>query len=179
MKKIIFFTAIAVLTLSSCRKEATSSEEQMSKIVNSSTANSVRAIPIRYDNDLYFPDGVSMFNTCTHEYINFSGYVHINIRGVINDNKITWIGHYDVHNAKGVGQLTGTRYVTTETFNWSITDKFDTELYETQFRYFLRYITLGKETNFTLENVVHLTVNANGEVTASFDTGGDIIKCQY
>ncbi|MEO6000194.1 MAG: hypothetical protein ABIN89_25375 [Chitinophagaceae bacterium] len=97
---------------------------------------------------------------------------------MINDNKITFIGHYDVHNVKGVGQLSGTRYVTTGSFNMSYTDNFNGELIEIQFRYFLRYIALGKETNFTLENVVHLTINANGDEAASFDTGGDIVKCQ-
>ncbi len=124
MKKIIFFSVIAFVSLSSCRKETatiakdqtseknfmTSSEGQSSSGVADNTS---QAIPIRGDIDLYFPAGVSDFNTCTREYINFSGSGHINIRGVINDNKITFIGHYDVHNVKGVGQLSGTRYVTT------------------------------------------------------------------
>lgn len=165
--------------LSSCRKEATSSlDEQTLTIINNSTNISVHAVPINYDETLYFPEGVSMFNTCTQEYIDFSGSVHIRIRGVISDNKITWFGHYDVQNVKGVGQISGTRYVTTESFNFSNTSDFNTESVVYNQRYSLHYISLGQESNFTLENNWHLTVNANGEVAFFFTTGGDIIKCQ-
>jgi hypothetical protein len=179
MKKIFFFTAITFLTLSSCRKEATTSlDEQSPEITSHSTNNSVNAVPINYNEILYFPAGVSMFNTCTQEYIDFSGSVHIRIRGVISDNKITWIGHYDVQNVKGVGQISGTEYVTTEAFNFSNTSDFNTESIVYNQRYSLHYISLGKENNFTLENNWHLTINANGEVAFFFSTDGDIIKCQ-
>jgi hypothetical protein len=179
MKKIFFFTAITFLTLTSCRKEATTSlDEQSPEIINNSTTNSVNAVPINWDTTWYEPAGVSMFNSCTQEYINFTGSIHIHIRGVISDNKITWIGHYDVQNLKGVGQITGTRYVTTESFNASYTSNFDTESIVSDQHYVLHYISLGKETNFTLENTIHLTINANGDVTVSLDTGGDIITCQ-
>jgi hypothetical protein len=178
MKKIFFFAAIASLSIYSCRKDiATSTEQQPTEIERTST-NSVRAVPINWDTTLYMPDGVSMFNTCTQEYINFSGSVHIHIRGVISDNKITWIGHYDVQNVKGVGQITGTKYVTTETFNFSSTDNFNSESIEYQQRYSLHYVSLGKTSNFTLVNNWHLTINANGDVSFYFSTEGDIIQCQ-
>jgi len=138
----------------------------------------VNAVPINWDTTWYEPAGVSMFNSCTQEYINFTGSIHIHIRGVISDNKITWIGHYDVQNLKGVGQITGIRYVTTETFNFSNTSDFNTESIVYNQRYSLHYISLGKESNFTLENDWHLTINANGEVAFFFTTGGDIINCQ-
>ena len=180
MKKIFLFTAIALLSICSCRKDiAISSEQQSTKIESTFTANSVEAIPINYDETLYFPAGVSMFNSCTQEYIDFSGSVHIRIRGVISDNKITFIAHFDVQNVKGIGQITGTKYVTTETFNYSSTDIFNSESIEYQQRYSLHYISLGKESNFTLENDWHLTINANGDVAFFFTTGGDIISCQY
>jgi len=179
MKKIFFFTAITFFTLSSCRKEAsTSLDEQSPKIISNSTTNSVNAVPINWDTTWYEPAGVSMFNSCTKEYINFTGSIHIHIRGVISDNKITWLGHYDVQNLKGVGQITGTRYVTTETFNFSNTSDFNTESVVYNQRYSLHYISLGKESNFTLVNNWHLTINANGDVAVFFSTDGDVIECQ-
>lgn len=93
-----------------------------------------------------------MFNSCTQEYIDFSGSVHVRIRGVISDNKITFVGHDDVQNLKGAGQISGTRYVTTEAFNFSNISDFNTESVVYNQRYSLHYISLGKETNFTLEN---------------------------
>ena len=179
MKKIFLYTAIILLPLSACRKEAITSLELSSENISSSTTNSVHAVPINYDEILYFPAGVSMFNTCTQEYIDFSGSVHIRIRGLISDNKITFIGHYDVQNVKGVGQISGTKYVTTESFNFSNTSDFNTESVVYNQRYSLHYISLGKETNFTLENNWHLTVNAKGEVAFFFTTDGDVIKCQF
>jgi len=178
MKKIFLFTAITFLTLSSCKKEVATSYGEQQKIISSSTNNSVNAVPINWDTTWYEPAGVSMFNSCTQEYINFTGSIHIHIRGVISDNKITWLGHYDVQNLKGVGQITGTKYVTTETFNFSSTDNFNSEFIEYQQRYSLHYISLGKTSNFTLVNNWHLTINANGDVTVYFSTEGDIIKCQ-
>jgi hypothetical protein len=179
MKKIFFFTAITFFTLSSCRKEATTAlDGQSPEIISNATTNSVNAVPINWDTTWYEPAGVSMFNSCTQEYINFTGSIHIHIRGVISDNKITWIGHYDVQNLKGVGQITGTRYVTTETFNFSNTSDFNTQSVVYNQRYSLHYISLGKESNFTLENDWHLTINANGEVAFFFSTDGDVIKCQ-
>lgn len=139
----------------------------------------MQAVPINYNETLYFPAGVSMFNSCTQEYIDFSGSVHVRIRGVISDNKITFVGHDDVQNLKGAGQISGTRYVTTEAFNFSNISDFNTESVVYNQRYSLHYISLGKETNFTLENNWHLTVNANGDVAFFFTTGGDVIKCQY
>lgn len=178
MKKIFFFTAITFLTLSSCRKEAARSLDESPKIISNATTNSVNAVPINWDTTWYEPAGVSMFNSCTQEYINFTGSIHIHIRGVISDNKITWIGHYDVQNLKGVGQITGTRYVTTEAFNFSNTSDFNTESVVYNQRYSLHYISLGKESNFTLVNNWHLTINANGDVAVFFSTDGDVIKCQ-
>jgi hypothetical protein len=178
MKKIFFFTAISFL-LSSCRKEATTlSDERSPEIISNSTNNSVNAVPINYNEILYFPAGVSMFNTCTQEYIDFSGSVHVRVRGLISDNKITYILHYDVQNVKGVGQISGTEYVTTEAFNYSNTSDFNTESVVYNQRYSLHYISLGKESNFTLENDWHLTVNANGDVAFFFSTDGDVIRCQ-
>ena len=77
-----------------------------------------------------------------------------------------------------MGQITGTRYVTTEAFNFSNTSDFNTESVVYNQRYSLHYISLGKESNFTLVNNWHLTINANGDVAVFFSTDGDVIKCQ-
>lgn len=176
MKKIFVFTAIAFLILSSCKKEiATSLVEPVPKIESSSTSNSVHAVPISVKETFVVQS--STWNSCTQEFIDFSGTGHFEIRGVISDNKITFILHYNVSNVKGVGRTSGTRYVSTETFNYSNTFNFNTQFVYQQ-RHSLRYIALGKENNFALENDWHLTVNANGDVAFFFTTGGDVIICQ-
>ena len=188
MKKIFFFTAIAFLTLSSCRKESAtferfttskeatrSSEDQSPAVVSNSTNNSVNAVPINESGT--FPVNGSTWNSCTQEFIDFSGTGHFQIRGMISDNKITFVLHFNLSNVKGVGRTSGTQYVTTGTFNYSNTFNFNTQFVYQQSAS-TNYIALGSGLSFTVINDWHLTVNANGDVTSFFTTGGDVIKCQ-
>ena len=177
MKNIFFFTAIAFLMLSSsCKKEvATFSEQQSSKIVSSSAQNSVNAVPINESGT--FPINGSTWNSCAQEFIDFSGTGHFEVRGIISDNKITFILHYNYPSVKGVGRTSGTEYVANSTFNYSNTFNFNTQFVYQQSAS-TRWIAQGSGLSCTVVNDWHLTVNANGVETFFFTTGGDVITCQ-
>jgi hypothetical protein len=176
MKKIFFFTAITFLILSSCRKDvATFSEQQSSNIASISAENSVNAVPINESGT--FPVNGSSWNSCTQEFIDFSGTGHVEVHGIISDNKITFILHFNYPNVKGVGRTSGTEYVANSTFNYSNTFNFNTQFVYQQSAS-TRWIAQGSGLSFTVVNDWHLTVNANGDVTRFISTFGDVITCQ-
>jgi hypothetical protein len=177
MKKIFFFTVIAVLTLSSCRKEATTSlNEQSPKIVSNST-NSVNAVPTNYSATFPANEFGPAWNSCTQEFIDFSGTGHVQVHGVTSDNKTTYIFHVDYQNVKGVGRTSGTEYVASSTFNFSNTFNSNTQVVYQQ-NGSIRWIAQGSGISFTVINDWHLTINANGDVTRFISTFGDVITCQ-
>ena len=76
--------------------------------------------------------------------------------------------HFQPQGATGIGLTTGDVYqavgVTQETNNWS----FDDVPHEWTYINNFRMIGQGKAPNFNLHVTWHLTMNANGEVTADF-----------
>jgi hypothetical protein len=91
MKKVFLFAAI-VLSGISCTKEAvTLSQEQLSKTGGISSDNSVNAVPISY-NETSVIEG-ERWNPCSQEFVDFKGTGHTEIRGIITDNKITFVLH--------------------------------------------------------------------------------------
>jgi len=176
MKQVYFFMILAFFILSSCRKKiALSSEEPMLKSISSISTNDVEAVPINFT-ETYFYES-SVWNSCLKEFIDFSGTVHVEIRGMVSNNKITFVLHLNASNMKGVGRTTGTQYVTTSTFNFSNSFNFNTQFVYQQ-RATTRYVAIGSGTSFTVENDWHLTVTANGDVAFFFSTDGDVVKCQ-
>jgi hypothetical protein len=175
MKKIILLTAVSLLLLISCRKEIDSSRIQQSEIAATLNSNSVHAVPIN-SQETFAVQG-SAWNSCTQEFIDFSGTGHLEIRGMISDNKITFAQHVNVSNVKGLGRTSGTEYVGTSTFNYTNTFNFNTQFVYQQ-NSTTNYVALGGNGSFSIINDWHLTVNANGDVTFFFTTGGDIIECR-
>ena len=176
MKKIFFFTAITFITLSSCRKDlATSSKEPEAKVVSHSANNSVNTVPIS-DKSTYVLEG-STWNSCAQEFIDYKGTGHYEIRGMISDNKITFVLHVNASNIKAVGRTSGTEYVTTYAFNYTNTFNFNTQFVYQQ-NSSNNWVAKGSGLSFSVINDWHLTVNANGDVTFFFTTGGDVIECK-
>lgn len=175
MKKIMLLAAVSFLLLISCRKEIDSPEIQPTEIAATLNNNSVDAVPINHQET--FPVQGSGWNSCTQEFVDFSGTGHLEIRGMISDSKITFVQHVNVLNVKGLGRTSGTEYVGTSTFNYTNTSNFNTQLVYQQ-KSTSNYVALGGDGSFSIINDWHLTVNANGDVTFFFTTGGDIIKCR-
>ena len=96
---------------------------------------------------------------------------------MISDNKITYVLHMNYANLKGIGETSGTSYVSTSTFNYSNTDNFGGQFVYQQSAS-TNYIALHGPGSFTVINDWHLTVNANGEATFFFTTDGDVITCK-
>lgn len=161
--------------LISCRKEIDSSEMQQSEIAATLNNNSVHAVAINYQ-ETFAVQGTG-WNSCTQEFVDYSGTIHFTIRGMISDNKITFVQHGNASNVKAVGRTSGTEYVVTQTFNYTNTSNFNTQFVYQQ-NSIINYVALGGDGSFSRINDWHLTVNANGDVAFFFSTGGDIIECR-
>src|SRR6266542_4245945 len=113
MKKIFFFTAIAFLSLSSCRKEGTTlaKGEVLTKSESQSNASTSGALPYNIQNYVSL-DGVVISNACTNESVILSGICHVFGHGVYNPQTNTSKDefHINLQGVKGVGETTGSEY---------------------------------------------------------------------
>jgi hypothetical protein len=172
MKKMFLLVAIVLVTFSSCKKEAMQSNETQLE-----TLTPTRSFPFS-SNEIY-PVQWTAWNNCTGELVEFSGTGHFRINGVVNNNVATFSLHYNAANIKGVGLSSGTKYVTTDYFNYTNNVSFLNDQIVYQQRGTMKFIATGNQlNNFVVENDWHLTINANGQVTKFYTTGGGIISCE-
>ena len=115
MKKIFFFTAITFLTLSSCRKEATTlsqdqtvAEGQLQTNASSSqtetnASSSGGAFTFHDDFTLNW-EGTQLYNPCTNELMTLSGDTYVTVHGIYNGAKSTMTVHANGQQIKAVGE---------------------------------------------------------------------------
>jgi len=120
------------------------------------------------------PGGV--YNACTGEYVLFSGSFNLLVRRVTSDaDQVMWVIHQAV-NVKGIGQTTGTKYISNEVLNYK-THAGPNSANTLQIAFpILVHSTGGGSTSVGLI-LIHATLDANGNLTAfkevfSFDCRG-------
>ena len=91
MKKFLFLTAITLFGISCTKEVPTTNNAEHQKAVSATTASSVQAVPISYQETFEFESTV--WNDCTQELMDLSGTGRVEIRGMISNNKITYILH--------------------------------------------------------------------------------------
>jgi len=110
------------------------------------------------------------------EIVDFTGDLHIVVSLTINGNNVSGKSHFQPQGLKGVGQITGDQYnavgVTQESFKGSLQNGQFEQTYVNNFR----LIGPGPGNNFSVHENAHITINANGDVTASIDNFGTDCK---
>ncbi|MBA3585229.1 MAG: hypothetical protein H0W36_12015 [Gemmatimonadetes bacterium] len=103
------------------------------------------------------------------EVVVLSGKLHILVHETINDNRFRVKLHFQPQGVSGVGLSTGDKYQGTgvgeETFGGSFVNGQFSDTFVNNFR----IIGQGPGNNFLVHQTLHITVNANGEVTAEVD----------
>jgi hypothetical protein len=121
--------------------------------------------------NIRIPDTLSVFVPCADggagEVVDLSGNLHVLLRTTLDGNGgFHTKYHFQPQGISGTGQTTGDKYqatgVTQEQFNGKVGQEFT---YVNNFR----IIGQGPGNNFLVHQLIHITVNANGEVTASVD----------
>lgn len=110
------------------------------------------------------------------ELVLISGTLHIEQHITINDNRATIKSHFQPQGGGGVGLTTGDTYNAT-----GVTQEVDTlpltgGASEFTFVNNFRIIGQGPNNNLLVHQLVHVTINANGDVTNTIDNTS--VECQ-
>jgi hypothetical protein len=118
----------------------------------------------------FFPIDLTVFVPCANgglgEDVELSGTLHDLIHVTVNDNIVHVKTHDQPQSVSGTGLVTGDTYQGTGVTQDEFTASFGQE--ETFINNF-RIIGQGNGNNFLVHENFHVTVNANGTVTASHD----------
>ena len=120
--------------------------------------------------NVIFPVEITEFVPCANggagEIVALSGNIHELFHVTVNGNRFKMKVHSQPQGVHGVGLTTGDRYqgtgVTQETFGGSLVNGQASSTFVNNFR----FIGQGPGNNFMVHEVVHVTFNARGELTA-------------
>jgi hypothetical protein len=117
-----------------------------------------------------FPFDFTFSNTCTGEPIDLHGEEHVVVHGDFDQPGGTQhvVVHQNLQNVSGVGEFTGThyRYIDTgKSTQQSTEGAAGVFVGEAQ----LKEVAQGNVINGMIKTVLHTTINANGEITSSFE----------
>lgn len=101
---------------------------------------------------------------CSGEDVELSGTIHL-VNQLQADGSV--IGHFNYSDVKGVGLTSGTIYRANAVDNFRLSDPFPSSI--TSERNF-RLLSRGSSSNLLVQAIYHITVTANGDVTASIDS---------
>jgi opacity protein-like surface antigen len=116
---------------------------------------------------------ISVFIPCAAggagETVDLSGPLHTLVSVTINNNNVSGYTHFQPQGITGTGETTGLKYqatgVTRESFSQSLQNGVATLTYVNNFR----IIGQGPGNNYLIHETMHVTINADGTVTVSFD----------
>ena len=100
---------------------------------------------------------------CTNEVVEISGTIHM-VNQTQADGSV--IGHFNYQNVRGLGLTSGNIYQVSAIDDIRLSAPFPSSITSVQS---FHLISRGSESNLLVEVLYHITVNANGEVTASID----------
>jgi len=118
------------------------------------------------DYNVSIPFDEMIFNTCSFEYVHFTGNIHTSGKYIMYDDYTgidQW--HFNYQGVSGIGMLTG------DTYHYVGASNGRSTLIAGQEYTFIQHekiIHQGGD-NFTLKIIAHKTVNTNGDVTSNFE----------
>ena len=114
--------------------------------------------------DVRIPDAISLTNPCNGERVELSGFGYSTAHGTTNPDDLVVSELSMVHlHFTGTGSETGARYTANIRFNGATGGD-----HASWYRDSVQVIGAGKVPDFKISILVHLTVNAAGELTAEF-----------
>ena len=115
------------------------------------------------------PFDVQLLVPCTGDIVDASGFVHEVSALTINGNHFSMVTHFNARGITGTSETTGAKYqatgVTTDNFGGSFVNFQYRETFVNRFD----FIGQGSAANLITHETFHITVNANGTITTTFD----------
>ena len=123
--------------------------------------------------NMSFPVTIDVFIPCAvggaGEVVTLNGNLHVLLSSTVNANHISTYSHFQPQGISGVGSVSGDKYQATGITRFSFeADVVAFPFIQTLVNNF-KIIGQGPGNNFLVHQNVHLTVNANGTVTAFVD----------
>jgi len=109
------------------------------------------------------------------EVVDLSGDLHSLITLTINNNNFSMYMHFQPQGISGTGETTGLSYQATGVTQQTTNGSFVNGQFNTTFINRFDIIGQGSGNNFRVRETAHITVNANGTVTVTFDNF--VIEC--
>ena len=103
------------------------------------------------------------------EVVELTGDIHEVARTTINGNHFSMTFHDNLQSLSGTGLTTGDKYQATGSATLTFNGNFNNGQFEDTFAGSFDVIGQGPDNNLLFREVQHITVNANGGVTVSFD----------
>jgi hypothetical protein len=118
------------------------------------------------------PLALSEFIPCANqgngEIVDFSGTLHVVISSTVNGNNVHINELFNPQGAKGVGETTGDVWQATGETRMDLTASVSAFPFETTFVNNFKLVD-GRDGSFRIHENMHVTVNADGTLTASHD----------
>jgi hypothetical protein len=115
------------------------------------------------------PFDAQLFLPCNGDTVDASGSVHAVFALTINGNNFSMVTHFNAQGITGTSEATGAKYqgtgVTTETIGGSFVNGQFRDSFVNRFD----FIGQGSAPNSITHETFHITVNANGTITTTFD----------
>ena len=163
----VFITGILFLCFMACRKEtgtALTSSKELSASANKATT---------FTSNEKQPIDIIIFIPCANggagENVELTGTIHILIHTTLNGNNFTTKYHFQPQGISGTGQTTGIKYQGSGVTQEEIKGSFNNGKYIDTYINNFKVVGQGKGNNYTVHDNMHITVNANGETTATVD----------
>lgn len=106
---------------------------------------------------------------CGEGYVHTAGTLHVLITRTENANRVTETFHFQPQGAKLVGLTSGDEYVGTGVTRQTVTSSTDSPQSTLTFVNNFRIIGKGQAPSLLVHEVLHVTVNTDGEITASIE----------
>lgn len=174
MKKI--FTLTGIFTLSvfilfiSCKKEINTDLNSNNKI-SAKTNSAARATA--YTSNEKIPADLVVFIPCANggagENVDLSGFLHAVTHVTVTGNNFHVKYHTQPQGISGVGETTGDKYQGTGETQEQYGGSFVNGQYEDTYVNNFKIIGQGTGNNYLIHENLHVTINANGEVTTLID----------
>ena len=170
MKQILASAALLTLFFSACKKDSFTGEQQRATSNINRNASDNAAFNFNDQTDIDLTSGYYEINSCTGEHLAIaSGTWHIDVHGVINNNKVSFDEHTNTMNYKLVSTTTGVEYTGSYASNFKYNSTFYNGLFTYTNTISVLLTTPGGKNNSILKFDEHVTINANGALTAFVD----------
>jgi len=171
-KTITACSVIAVICLASCQKSAVNPTPEKSTPVftTNSLASFNAATPYNDKLDLDMSTLGLQAAGCSGESLQVvSGIYHLDLHGLINKNTFSATEHVNAQKFKLVGMATGNTYTGSVSYNQSFNTAFTNGKFVAKETESILLSTPGGKNNVMVKIDTHITLNANGMLTASVD----------